>query len=76
MGTGNSKREGRVGLRLELKDGDRTLAVYGKKDIVGRMLDAAQEPEAAAAPAKRKVKKSRRALGRSGEMTPDTSAHQ
>jgi hypothetical protein len=57
-----------VGLRLELKDGNRTLAVYGKKDIVGRMLDAAEgttSEEAAPAP-KRKTKK-RRALGRGAE---------
>lgn len=59
-----------MGLRLELKDGDRTLAVHTKKDVVNRMLDAAQgtaQQDAAAPAPRRKAKAKRKALGRGAE---------
>jgi len=58
-----------VALRFELKDGDRTLAVYGKKDTVGRMLDAV-EPRTVSAPKLRTAKRKRPALGRGVDPKP------
>lgn len=54
-----------MALRLELKDGTRTLATYTRRPIVERMLDAGAKP--IVPPARRKSKpgaRKRRALGR------------
>lgn len=61
-----------MALRLTLMDGDRVLATYSKRDVVGRMLDAAgAEPEGTPTRKAARKGKPRRALGKGAEPTPD-----
>lgn len=65
-----------MGLRFELKEGDRTIAVYTKTDVVGRMLDAIQPEEGKSAASQivvhRKKRKGRKGKGdKEGPANPE-----